>query len=268
MNIQEIFSHLEALFAKQDIHAVAPYLEGQLDLAYECKDYSACITIMNELIGFFRDTSQYQKSLNYSEQVLMLMQQLGYEGTLPYATTCLNVANALRAAGHHKESLALYEQIFPIYQEHLESNDELFASLYNNLSLLYQEMGDFESAALCLGKALEIVSQGNDIIKVAITHSNMGASLLQLGKTEKAITHMEMALAIFNQSEEKDFHYNAAVAAMGQAYVALGRLEEARECYLEALLEQMKHCGKSEAFYRILDNLHVVEEALNEPLTE
>ncbi len=268
MDIQEIFSHLEALFAKQDIQAVAPYLEGQLDLAYECKDYSACITIMNELIGFFRDTSQYQKSLNYSEQVLMLMQQLGYEGTLPYATTCLNVANALRAAGHHKESLAFYEQIFPIYQEHLESNDERFASLYNNLSLLYQEMGDFESAALCLEKALEIVSQGNDIIKVAITHSNMGASLLQLGKTEKAITHLEMALAIFNQSEEKDFHYNAAVAAMGQAYVALGRLEEARECYLEALLEQMKHCGKSEAFYRILDNLHVVEEALNVPLTE
>ena len=268
MNVQHILDELEALFAKQDIQAVEPYLTEQLDRAYNEQDYSACITIMNEMIGFFRDTSQYQKSLDYSEQVLMLMQQLGYEGTLPYATTTLNVANALRAAGLHKESLAFYESIFPIYQENLDENDERFASLYNNLSLLYQEMGDFESAVACLRQALEIVSQGNDIIKVAITHSNLGASLLQLGKTEQAIKHLEIALAIFNHSDEKDFHYNAAVAAMGQAYVALGKLEEARECFVEALYEQMKHCGKSEAFYRILENLHVVEKALGVAVTE
>ena len=268
MNIQEIFSHLEALFAKQDIQAVEPYLTEQLDNAYACQDYNTCITILNELIGFFRDTSQYKKSMDCSEQVLQLMKNLGYDGTLPYATTCLNVANALRAAGHLKESLAFYEGIFPIYEASLEENDERFASLYNNLSLLYQEMNDFERAVSCLGKALEIVSQGNDIIKVAITHSNLGASLLQLGKTEQAMMHLDQALVIFNQSEEKDFHYNAAVAAMGQAYVALGKLSEARECYLEALFEQMKHCGKSEAFYRILENLHVVEQALDVPLTE
>ena len=268
MNVQHILDGLEALFARQDIQAVEPYLTKQLEQAYSEQDYSACITIMNEMIGFFRDTSQYQKSLDYSEQVLMLMQQMGYEGTLPYATTSLNVANALRAAGLHKESLAFYESIFPIYQENLESNDERFASLYNNLSLLYQEMGDFESAAACLYQALNIVSAGEDIIKVAITHSNLGATLLQLGKTERAVSHLEQSLTIFNGFEEKDFHYNAAVAAMGQAYVSLGQLEEARECYLEALYEQMKHCGKSEAFYRILENLHVVEQGLGMILTE
>lgn len=268
MNVQHILDGLEALFARQDIQAVEPYLTKQLEQAYSEPDYSACITIMNEMIGFFRDTSQYQKSLDYSEKVLMLMQQMGYEGTLPHATTSLNVANALRAAGLHKESLAFYESIFPVYQENLEPNDERFASLYNNLSLLYQEMGEFESAAACLRQALNIVSTGEDIIKVAITHSNLGATLLQLGKTEQAISHLEHSLVIFNRLEEKDFHYSAAVAAMGQAYVSLGQLEEARECYLEALYEQMKHCGKSEAFYRILENLHVVEQGLGMILTE
>lgn len=268
MNVQHILDGLEALFAKQDIQAVEPYLTKQLEQAYREQDYSACITIMNEMIGFFRDTSQYQKSLDYSRQVLTLMKELGYEGTLPYATTSLNVANALRAAGLHKESLAFYESIFPIYETYLEPDDERVASLYNNLSLLYQEMGDFEHAVACLNQALNIVSKKDDIIKVAITHSNLGASLLQLGRTEEAIEHLQKALQIFNQSEEKDFHYNAAVAAMGQAYVAMGRLKEARECYLEALYEQMKHCGKSEAFYRILENLHIVERALDLPLTE
>ena len=268
MNVQLVLEGLEDLFAKQNIGAVEPYLTNKLKEAYEEQDYSACITIMNEMIGFFRDTSDYQKSLDYSSQVLKLMQDLGYEGTLPYATTSLNVANALRAAGLHKESLAFYESIFPIYEKYLAADDERVASLYNNLSLLYQEMNDFEHAVVCLEKALSIVKDKDDIIKVAITHSNLGASLLQLNRTDEALKHLEAALEIFHQFQNKDFHYNAAVAAMGQAYVKLGKLEEARECYLEALLEQMKHCGKSEAFYRILDNLHIVEEAMGVELTE
>lgn len=262
MNIQHILDGLDALFAKQDIQAVEPYLTKQLELAYGEQEYNACITIMNELIGFFRDTSQYQKALEYSEQVLHLMRELGYEGSLPYATTCLNVANAYRAAGLHKESLAIYESIFPIYQDNLDQNDERFASFYNNLSLLYQEMNNYNNAAECLYKALALVEHGTDIIKTAITHSNLGASLLKLGKIEQAISHLEQALEIFNRFDEKDFHYSAAIAAMGQAYVSLGRLNEARECYLEALYEQLKHCGKSEAFYRILENLHVIESRL------
>ena len=268
MNINQILEHLDFLFSKQDLQAVEPFLTEQLEHAYENQDYSTCITVMNELIGFFRDTSQYQKSLDYSEQVLMLMQQLGYEGTLPYATTTLNVANALRAAGFHKESLAFYEKIFPIYQEHLDSNDERVAALYNNLSLLHQEMGDFESAVACLKQALLIVTNNQDELKIAITHSNLGASLLQLNQIEQAMEHLNKSLAIFNQYEEKDFHYNAAVAALGQAFIAQGNLPSARECFLEALLEQLKYCGKSEAFYRILENLHVVEEAMGVELTK
>lgn len=267
MNINQILEHLDFLFSKQDLQSVEPFLTQQLDDAFENKEYGTCITIMNELIGFFRDTSQYQKSLDYSEQVLMLMQQMGYEDTLPYATTCLNVANALRAAGLHKESLAFFEKVFPIYQEHLEANDERIAALYNNLSLLYQEMGDFESAVACLKQALLIVTNNQDILKIAITHSNLGASLLQLTQTEQALFHLEQALAIFNQDKEKDFHYNAAVAALGQVYVAQGNWASARECFQEALYEQQKHCGKSEAFYRILDNLHMVEKTMGVNLT-
>lgn len=261
-DIQSILNHLESLFAKQDIEAVEPYLVGELELAFAEKDYGTCITIMNELIGFFRDISAYEKSLSYCEQVLLLMQQLGYEGTLPYATTMLNVANALRASGHLKESLSFYERIFPIYQAHLDVWDERNASLYNNLSLLYQEMGDFEAAAACLKKALEIISYGEDEIKIAITHSNLGASLLKLGKVEEAVAHLKAALQIFNKSKEKDFHYSAAMAAMGQAYVTMERYPEAKECYRTALIEQEKHCGKSEAYYRILDNLKYVEDML------
>ena len=268
MNIQHVLDQLDALFFGQKIDDVEPYLMEQLSVATKEGDYGSAITIMNELIGFFRDTSQYDKSLYYSNQVLTLMKELGYEGTLPYATTVLNVANALRAAGHHQESLELYESILPVYQKELEPCDERIAALYNNMSLLYQEMGDFQQAVICLQKALSIVEHINDEIKIAITHSNLGASYLQLDEVETAMEHLSQAMHIFQKTEEKDFHYNAALAAMGQAYVKSNRWEDARECYAEALLEQMKHCGKSEAFYRILQNLHMVEEKLGIPLTK
>lgn len=267
-DIHEILAHLDALFDRQALEEIEPYLTEQLQLAYAAQDHHSCITIMNELIGFFRDTSQYQKALDQSEQVLMLIQQLGYEGTLAHATTMLNVANALRAAGFHQESLAMYRQIFPIYQAQLDPLDERIASLYNNLSLLYQEMEDYPSAVSCLMKALDIVSKGTDKIKIAITHSNLGASLLQLGEIEQAVHHLQAALSIFGMYKEKDFHYSAAAAAMGQACMLLEDYPKARTFYLDALYEQQKHCGKSEAFYRILSNLHIVERKMGVALTK
>lgn len=268
MNIQNVLDHLDDLFSGQRIDEVEPYLTEQLSIATTESDFGSCISIMNELIGFFRDTSQYDKSLHYSNQVLALMKELGYERTLPYATTCLNVANALRAAGHHKESLQFYESILPVYQNELQPDDERIAALYNNLSLLYQEMGDFHQAVLSLQKAFDIVKKGNDEIKIAITHSNLGASYLQLNEVETAMNHLLEAMRIFQKTEEKDFHYSAALAALGQANVKLNQWEDAGKYYSEALFEQMKHCGKSEAFYRILQNLHMVEEKLGMPLTK
>ena len=58
MDIQAIFEHLDILFSKQQIDEVEPFLTKQLHLAYEREDYSVCISIINELVGFLRDTSQ------------------------------------------------------------------------------------------------------------------------------------------------------------------------------------------------------------------
>ena len=225
-------------------------------------DVSNDLVQLNELIGYHRDLSEHDKSLKYSEKALSLIDELQLTGTISHATTLLNVANAYRAAGLHKESLKAHNDAYQIYKETLEPNDERIASFYNNLSLLYQEMEQFERAVACQKKALEIVSALSDQIKIAITNSNLGASLLQLGHTKEAIYHLELALDIFNQSEEKDFHYNAAMLAMGNAQFTLGNLDEARKYYQIALNEQFKHCGKSDAFYRILENLNIVEHAL------
>ena len=76
------------------------------------------------------------------------MENKGLKNTIHYATTCLNVANAYRAAGEWNTSLKYYEDVKAVYDRMLTPTDSLYASYYNNLSLLYQEMSVYPYSQL------------------------------------------------------------------------------------------------------------------------
>ena len=267
-NVDEILVGLDRLFEEQRMSEVEPYLQQALQEAMEVGDSSAVITIVNELIGFYRDTSQYDKSIYYCEQILPFMEMHGLKGSIHYATTCLNVANAYRAAGEWETSLKYYGEVKSIYDRVLTPTDSLYASYYNNLSLLYQEMGDFEKASQCLKTALVIIEAYGDIIKVAITCSNLAASLLRTGAQKEAEEYLNRALKIFIEDGEQDFHYGAALSAMGELQFQKQQYEESKRYYQKALSELEKHVGKTEYYYRTLDNLEQVERILNRQNTK
>lgn len=260
--VEEILLGLDSLFGEQKMAEVEPYLQKALQEAMDAGDSSTVITIVNELIGFYRDISQYEKSIYYCEQILPFMEMKGLKGSIHYATTCLNVANAYRAAGEWGTSLKYYEEVKGIYDRLLNPTDSLYASYYNNLSLLYQEMGDFSKAAECLKTALSIIESYDDIIKIAITCSNLAASLLRIHAKQEAEEYLNRALKIFMEDGERDFHYGAALSAMGELQFQKENYKEAKKYYEKALAELEKHVGKTEYYYRTLDNLEQVEKAL------
>ena len=267
-NVDEILVGLDRLFEEQRMSEVEPYLQQALQEAMSAGDSSVVITIVNELIGFYRDTSQYDKSIYYCEQILPFMEMHGLKGSIHYATSCLNVANAYRAAGEWETSLKYYGEVKHVYDRMLTPTDSLYASYYNNLSLLYQEMGDFEKAAQCLKTALVIIEAYGDIIKVAITCSNLAASLLRTGEQQEAEEYLNRALKIFVEDGERDFHYGAALSAMGELQFQKQQYEESKRYYQKALSELEKHVGKTEYYYRTLDNLEQVERILNRQNTK
>ena len=259
-SVDEILAGLDKLFEEQRMAEVEPYLQEALKEAMEINDDSTVITIVNELIGFYRDTSQYEKSIYYCEQILPFMENKGLKNSIHYATTCLNVANAYRAAGEWNVSLKYYEEVKTIYDKMLAPTDSLYASYFNNLSLLYQEMGDFAKAAECLKTALAIIETYGDIIKVAITCSNLAASLLRIGRQQQAEEFLNRSLQIFIDDGEQDFHYGAALSVMGELQFQKGNYEDSKYYYQKALAELEKHVGKTEYYYRTLDNLEQVEK--------
>lgn len=267
-NIEDILLGLDKLFNEQKMSEVEPYLQTALGEAMNSHDDSAVITIINELIGFYRDTSQYEKSAYYCEQILPFMEMRGLKGSIHYATTCLNVANAYRAAGEWSLSLKYYDEVKQVYDKVLDSTDSLYASYFNNLSLLYQEMGNFEKAAQCLKTALLIIEGYGDLIKIAITCSNLAASLLRIDKQQEAEKYLNRALQIFVDDGEGDFHYGAALSVMGELKFQKGEFDESQKYYKKALDELEKHVGKTEYYYRTLDNLKQVQKVLEKEQTK
>ncbi len=265
MNIEQVLKQLDGLFAQHKVDQVESFLIRRIDEATAEGDTGSLITLLNEMIGHYRETGEFEKSISCCRQVLILMEEAGLKGSVAYATTLLNVANACRAAGLLRESMVYYQEVKGIYAEKLSPTDFRYASLYNNMSLLFQEMGDYESACDCLERALGIASMYSEArIEVAVTYTNLAASQLKLGRFGEAIDNLKKAFAIFEMDEDRDYHYSGALSAMGEAQYLAGNLEESARYYKLALREIERNVGRNKAYEITLQNLSAVTEKMQE----
>ncbi len=223
------------------------------------------VQILNELIGYCRETGQAGRSYDYGDRALAIMKELDMQGTVPYATTLLNIANAYRAGGRLEDSLQKYEQVALIYMQHLEPDHMLWANFYNNISLLYQEMKRFDLAKESLLKALEIVMKKPDtIFEQAVTYTNLASTCLELGQEEDAKMYFTGAILLFERYDIRDSHYCAALSSMGTYYYKRGEYVKAREYFEKAMIGIEASLGKNEYYYRMAENAALCEKALQE----
>ena len=151
IEIAAFLQQLDALLQNNQLEQARAYLEQTLQQAKQEQDFSALMTIYNEWIGFCRDTGDFSAMLTACRELKELMQAHHLEGTQAYATSCLNIANAFRAAGKHTESLQLYQEVAAIYQNLLPPDDLLMAMVddpgeYNALVAFVQNLQGFNTS--------------------------------------------------------------------------------------------------------------------------
>lgn len=223
--------------------------------ATEENDSESLLQLLNELLGHYRETGQVEASYQIAEQAINCAVKMGLEGSVPYATTLLNVANAYRAGGRLEDSLALYGKVRELYGEILTPDNLLVASLENNISLLYQEMGQFRHAKECLEKALSIVEAKKADFEVAVTHANLANTCMELREAEEAYAHAMKAVERFEALNVTDTHYGAALSALGSFYYQEKDYDQAAG-YFRRAMEIMEHnLGRNEFYYRLKENL-------------
>lgn len=268
MNIEEIFAKLDGLFENNELEKVEPYLLSCLEQAKEENAFGVYISVGNELIGFYRSISQFEKAFSMSEDVLLLLEELQLQETEHFATTLLNAATAYRAANRLKEAMTYYTRALKIYENTLSPEDYRFAGLYNNMSLMLEQMNENEKAAAFLERAILIVEKQPDSrMELATSKTNLALIYFKLKDNEKAEALLEEAISIFQENgENTDAHYSAALAGMGEAYYHMGRLEKALDFYEQSLQELEKHFGRNLSYALLCGNCAAICQRLG--LTE
>ena len=252
MDINKILAEYDGMFGRYDLTDIELFLKNHLQQAERENENNVRITLLNEIIGLCRDTSQREKALSYCMELKILMDSMGLNGTTDYATSLLNIANAYRAFGLLQEAAVFYEQVRNIYDNQLSTPGHLYASLYNNWSHVYQDNGDHFKAKELLEKALDILISGDyPQVMQAISRVNIATALLRLNSDtsyREAMDHLQKALSIFEADGGKDFHYSAALVAMGDACSYRNELQQALDYYGRGLQEIEKHTGKNKNY--------------------
>lgn len=260
MNVENFFKTLDSYFTNNQIDQVDPFLVASLERAKEEEDYGAYITICNEMIGFYRSISAFEKAYIAAEDVLLLMEELNMENTEHFATTLLNAATAYSAAGSYSTAIRYYRQALQIYDGILEPRDYRYAGLYNNMSILLEKMNENEESITFAVKALAIIETLPDSsAQTATTMTNLALIYFKVNRYEKAKELLEKALALFEQNGgQTDEHYSGALAGIAEAWYRMGDYARALEYYKKACDDVKAHYGENMSYAILCENCAAV----------
>lgn len=265
MTTNDFIQKLDSLFAGGQYDKVEPFMLAVLEEAKEREDYGLYLSVGNEMIGYYRSVSQFQKAYQVSEDMLLLMEELQLDQSVEFATVLLNTATAYSFDENFEIALQFYRRAEQIYHMLVPAEDYLFAGLYNNMSSLAEKMGRNEEALELLLKALEILRHYPDRqMEAATNFTNLGLLYLKMGNYGNGKKCAMQAVEMFEALQEPASHYSAALSALAEICYHEKDYKQAIAWYEKTLKEIEKHYGFNLAYAVVCENLaHVCREAGN-----
>ena len=195
------------------------------------------ISILNEMGTFYRGTHQWDECLEAFSRSLGEMESLGLTQTNNYAVALLNTAGAYRLVGRLDEALDAYAQAEEIFTRNKCEDYYALASLFNNTGLVYQDKGDFKTAAEYYTKALEYTRKDTDNeAEIATGLANLAALYTASGDFAKAEQNVDESLAIFKDLQGgMNAHYAGALNTKAILAYRAGKLDESVEYFKQAI---------------------------------
>ena len=262
MDVRTMLKTLDSLYAQGNLKEADNLLNRELEEALVSGHDAAVLTIYNEMEGLYRTTGRAKTAAEISEKALDLIAQMGLKNTIHHGTTLLNGATANRAAGNLDRALFMYQEAAKIFETLGQSTGYQMASLYNNISHIYQAKGEHEAALVSLEKALELISvMADNAAELATTRVSLANSWMALGKTEKAEEFLSLALSYYESPEgQTDGHYGSALASAGELAWRKGE-HDAAVSHMENALEVIKQrFGENDACRVIRENLKLIRQ--------
>lgn len=295
LSVSQLYKELDSMFANHaSAQEIEKYLLNALNQSQakanqeesnqessqeEANAQALQLSVLNELMGFYRSRGEHAKNKPIIDNALDLAKKMDLVGSEAGTTTLINAATSLRAAGSYERATEIYSQAIKESSKTLKPNDRKLAALHNNLSMLYSETGNTSEAINELNIALEILQKSSidpsTDIDIAATHTNLALAILQEcskpsesvnsksttlnSAFEHASTSIRMYIAGNNQNQP---HYASALAGFAQVQYARKEYSDAVDTYSKAL-DLIAQCyGKDSESYAItLENLQQAQKA-------
>ena len=252
MDTQQMFQELDRLYAQGKLDEAEEKMMGWMKEGLDSGNKSLCLMMCNEMEGLYRNTGRVAQAVDMADMALSLIAGMGLDGSIHHGTTLLNAATARRMAGDVEKALSQYREAEAIFKNLGKTDGYEMASLYNNISQIYQEQEEHEKALESLDKALELIKKmENSEAEVATTHVNRALSLMALGRLDEADEELKESLTFYASPEGvQSGHFGSALAAAGE-------LEK-------ALMVTQSRFGESDACAVIRQNLEMIKKEKEE----
>ena len=272
---QAFLDGLDAIFnAGKARDQAEPYLQEALVDAENAGDDAGLLTVLNEIMGFYRSQGRHQENMWMIQRAIELATRMRIEGSEAWTTTLINAATGLRAAKKYDQAEDLYRQALASAAKTLGPKDRRLAALHNNLSMLYSETDRSDQAEQELRQAMDILENSSTDpsrdLDLASTHTNLALLLMQRKDNPQALQEAwdqaRTALDIYRTGHlENSAHYASTLAGFAQVCYMTGRFSQSADTYRKALAIIEDRYGQGSDYYQITKaNLDQAQAAAQE----
>ncbi len=213
--IGRIIEKVDAFYSQRDYQSAERVLLYWLNEAINADDKRSQLSLLNELMGNYRKTSQADKAAACAEDAVRLCDDPELSGTTSAANVFINAATVCQAFGEAEKSLPLFEKAQEIYSAN-EADDELVAALSNNFATALTSLGRYEKAREAFENALmHLGDTDNGKLDRAITYLNLAG----LVEAQKGLVDGADEIDDFLDSAERMFNDTSISAGSYYAFV-------------------------------------------------
>ncbi len=227
ISVSEMLSQIDRLYARGDRDAIGRVLTEYRENAERLGDIHGELSVLNEMLGHYRMTSNPEKGLAAVNRTLELLPQADIAGSVSAGTILLNAATALRSFGNAAKALQLYAEACRCYAAHLPPEDRRFAGLYNNMASSYDDVGEKAHAETFYQKALAVLEKYDDpesVLDRAVTLLNLAQFYGAHDAADaRAASFSEASFALFEESRlPREYYYAHTAEKCAGGFDALG----------------------------------------------
>lgn len=228
-------------------------------LLEKMQNKKAKLNILNELGRIHFLLSEQRKAIEFFEQTLKILREIGDRGLEGAALG--NLGSAYLSLGEYRKAIKIYEQALKILREIGDLRGE--GTTLGNLGFAHSNLGEYHKAIEFYEQALKILREIGDRGGEGAYLNNLGIAYSNLGETRKAVEFFEQDLKISREIGDLRGE-GSALGNLGIAYSNLGEPHKAIELYEQAL-KILREIGNREGEGAALGNLGIAYYHLGEP---